>query len=54
MKFEGRSTRDVGGFVEFPFSAQMATAARERTAVAMPESLILRKGGRPAGVWKKI
>lgn len=48
LKFDGRINRDMSGFVKFPFSAHKAVAAKERTAVAIANGLILNRGGRAA------
>jgi hypothetical protein len=42
LKFEGRINREVRGFVKFPFSAQRTVEAKERTAVAIANVLILK------------
>jgi hypothetical protein len=42
LKFEGRINREVRGFVKFPFSAQRAVEAKERTAVAIANVLMLK------------
>ena len=49
MKFEGSRTGAERGVVRFPCWTQRAVEAKERMAVAMPDNLILRNGGRPAG-----
>jgi hypothetical protein len=54
LKVEGKRTLEESGAVKFPCSAQRAVEAKERTAVAMPDSLILRDGGRPACVSKRV
>jgi hypothetical protein len=54
LKVEGKRILEESGVVQFPCSAQRAVEAKERTAVAMPDSLILRDGGRPACVSKKF
>lgn len=42
MKVEGRINRDARGFVKFPFPAHRAVEAKERTAVAIANGLILK------------
>lgn len=48
MKFEGSIIREVSGFVKLPFSTQRAVEAKERTADAIANGLILKDKGRPA------
>lgn len=52
LKVEGSINRDVRGFVKFPFSAQRVVDAKERTAVAIANGLILKsKADRP---WNRV
>lgn len=44
---EGRINREVSGFVRFP-CAERAVDAKERTADAIANGLILKNAGRPA------
>jgi hypothetical protein len=43
LKVDGSRTREESGVDKFPCSAQRAVEAKERIAVAMPDSLILKK-----------
>lgn len=43
---------EVSGLVKLPLSAQSAVHAKERTADAIANGLILKKGGGPAGEYK--
>jgi len=42
LKFEGRMSFEVSGLVKLPFSAQSAVHAKERTADAIANDLILK------------
>jgi len=42
LKVEGKMSFEVSGFVKLPFSAQRAVEAKERTAVAIANGLMVK------------